>query len=53
MGCAIGQSTLFGTQDNNYLKFQGSDLIAVEGPNTVERQLLGSLRFPYKQLLKG
>jgi len=53
MGCAIGQSTLFGTQDNNYLKFQGSDLIAVEGPNTIERQLLGSLRFPYKQLLKG
>ena len=53
MGCAIGQSTLFGTQDSNYLKFQGSDLIAVEGPNTVERQLLGSLRFPYKQLLKG
>ena len=53
MGCAIGQSTLFGTNDNNYLKFQGSDLIAVEGPNTVERQLLGSLRFPYKQLLKG
>ena len=53
MGCAIGQSTLFGTSENNYLKFQGSDLIAVEGPNTVERQLLGSLRFPYKQLLKG
>jgi hypothetical protein len=53
MGCSIGQSTLFGTQDNNYLKFQGSDLIAVEGPNTVERQLLGSIRFPYKQLLKG
>jgi hypothetical protein len=53
MGCAIGQSTLFGTSENNYLKFQGSDLIAVEGPNTVERQLLGSIRFPYKQLLKG
>jgi len=53
MGCAIGQSTLFGTSENNYLKFQGSDLIAVEGPNTVERQLLGYLRFPYKQLLKG
>lgn len=53
MGCAIGQSTLFGTGESNYLKFQGSDLIAVEGPNTVERQLLGTLRFPYKQLLKG
>lgn len=53
MGCSIGQSTLFGTQDSRYLKFQGSDLIAVDGPNTVERQLLGSIRFPYEQLLKG
>jgi hypothetical protein len=53
MGCSIGQSTLFGTNDNKYLKFQGSDLIAIDGPNTVERQLLGSIRFPYKQLLKG
>lgn len=53
MGCAIGQSTLFGTQNNKYLKFLNSDLIAVDGPNTVERQLLGSIRFPYTQLLKG
>jgi hypothetical protein len=53
MGCAIGQNTLFSTDSSNYLKFQGGDLIAVEGPNTVERQLLGSLRFPYKQILKG
>jgi len=53
MGCAIGQNTLFSTDSSNYLKFQGSDLIAVEGANTVERQLLGSLRFPYKQILKG
>jgi hypothetical protein len=52
MGCAIGQNTLFGGT-NNYIKFQGGDLIAIEGPNTVERQMLSDLRFNYKQLLRG
>jgi hypothetical protein len=52
MGCAIGQSTLFGGA-SNYLKFQGGDLIAIEGPNTVERQPLTDLKFTYKQLLRG
>lgn len=52
MGCAIGQNSLFGGT-NNYIKFQGGDLIAVEGPNTVERQMLSDLRFNYKQLLRG
>lgn len=53
MGCPIGQNSLFYSTTENYIKFQGNDLIAVEGPNTVERQLLGSLKFPYKQILKG
>ena len=53
MGCPIGQNSLFYSTTENYIKFQGNDLIAVEGPNTVERQLLGTLRFPYKQILKG
>ena len=52
MGCAIGQNTLFGGA-SNYIKFQGGDLIAIEGPNTVERQMLSDLRFNYKQLLRG
>ena len=52
MGCAIGQNSLFGGT-NNYIKFQGGDLIAIEGPNTVERQMLSDLRFNYKQLLRG
>lgn len=52
MGCAIGQNSLFGGV-NNYIKFNGGDLIAVEGPNTVERQMLSDLRFNYKQLLRG
>jgi hypothetical protein len=52
MGCPIGQNTLFGG-GNNYIKFQGGDLIAIEGANTVERQMLSDLRFNYKQLLRG
>jgi hypothetical protein len=47
MGC--NSSSVFG-QSNNYLKFQGGDLIAVEGANTVERLLLSDLRIPYIQL---
>ena len=38
---------------NTYLKFQGSDLVAVEGPNLVERLMLNYTYIPYKQLLKG
>jgi len=52
MACAIGQNTLFGGV-SNYIKFHNGDLIAVEGPNTVERQMLSDLRFYYKQLLRG
>lgn len=53
MGCPIGQNSLFYNTVDSYIKFQGNDLIAVEGANTVERQLLGNIRFPYKQILKG
>jgi len=53
MGCPIGQNSLFYTTTDNYIKFQNSDLIAIEGVNTVERQMLSGLKFPYKQLLKG
>jgi hypothetical protein len=52
MGCPIGQNTLFGG-GSNYIKFQGGDLIAIEGANTVERQMLSDLKFNYKQLLRG
>jgi hypothetical protein len=52
MGCAIGQSTIFGPGSKN-IKFYVNDLIAVDGPNTVERQILGNLRFPYNQILRG
>lgn len=52
MGCGISNNSLFGPT-NAYIKFQGSDVIAIEGPNTTERLILGDIKYPYKQLLKG
>ena len=45
------QSSLFGASDQ-YIKFP-CDLIAIQGPNTVEKQILKDLRFKYAQLLRG
>ena len=50
MSC--GNSSVFGNQ-SQYIKFQGNDIVAIEGVNTVERLLGSDLRFPYKQLLKS
>lgn len=52
MGCGISNNSLFGPSDS-YIKFQGNDIVAIEGPNTTERLILGDIRYPYKQLLKG
>ena len=49
---ACGGQSVFGNQ-SQYIKFQGNDIVAIEGVNTVERLLGGDLRFPYKQLLKS
>jgi len=46
------QSSLFGTSDK-CIKFLNSDLVAIEGINTVDRQFLKDLRIPYTQLLRG
>lgn len=46
------QSSLFGSSDK-YIKFLNGDLVAIEGANTVDRQILNSLRIPYAQLLRG
>ena len=51
---AICTGTVFtGGNQSQYIKFQGSDIIAVEGVNTVERLIASDLRIPYKQLLKS
>lgn len=38
---------------NTYIKFQGSDLVSVEGPNLLDRLLLNNVIIPFKQILKG
>lgn len=46
------QSSLFGSSEK-YIKFLNSDLVAIEGANTVERQFLKDIRIKYAQILKG
>jgi len=38
---------------NTYIKFQGSDLVSVEGANLLDRLLLNNVVIPFKQILKG
>jgi hypothetical protein len=45
-------NSVFGNK-SQFIKFQNSDLVAIEGVNTVERLLGGDIRIPYKQLLKS
>jgi hypothetical protein len=46
------QTSLFGSSDK-YIKFYNGDLVAVEGANIVETQILKNLRIPYNQVLRG
>ena len=39
--------------DGGIIKYQGNDLVAIEGSNILERLLLGGVAIPYKQVLKG
>jgi hypothetical protein len=45
-------NSVFGNK-SQFIKFQNSDLVAIEGVNTVERLLGGDIRIPYKQVLKS
>jgi hypothetical protein len=36
-----------------YIQFLNSDIVTVEGPTINDRLLLGDLRIPYKQVIKG
>ena len=51
MGCN-NQSSLFGSSEK-YIKFLNGDLVAIEGANTIDKQILNDLRIPYSQLLRG
>ncbi len=50
MSCSLGVNQFFGASP--YIKLFNSDIIAVEGPNIIER-LIGSPKIPYKQVLRG
>lgn len=49
VGCP-GES-LYGS--SQYIKLHNSDFIALQGINTMERLMMGDVRIPYKQVLKG
>lgn len=49
-GCC-GQS-LFDS-NGGIIKYQGNDMVAIEGSDTLERLLMGRVAIPYKQVLKG
>jgi hypothetical protein len=51
MGC--GQNSLFGESNGGTIKYQGNDLVSIEGANILERLLLGGVSVPYNQILKG
>lgn len=49
IGCP-GES-LYGS--SQYIKIHNSDFVALQGINTMERLMMGDVRIPYKQVLKG
>jgi len=51
IGCPSNTS-IFGNT-SQFIKLQGSDFVAIEGVNTVERLIGSDIRIPYKQLLKS
>lgn len=50
MSCQIGVNQFFGASP--YIKFLNSDIVAIDGPNTIER-LIGTIKIPYQQVLRG
>lgn len=45
-------TSIFGNK-SQYIKLQNSDIVAIEGSNTIERLIGSDIRIPYKQLLKS
>jgi hypothetical protein len=50
---AVCGSSLFGSGNNQYIKFGNSEFIAIEGSGIFDRLNYSDMRSPYKQLLKG
>lgn len=45
--------SLFGSGNNQYIKFGNSEFIAVQGSSILDRLNMSDVRIPYTQLLKG
>ena len=50
---AVCGASLFGSGNNQYIKFGNGEFIAVEGSGIFDRINFSDMRAPYKQLLKG
>jgi hypothetical protein len=54
MSICANDGSIFGSNQNNqYIKTDKGDLVAISGANTMEKQILNDLRIPYKQILKS
>jgi len=54
MSICSNNGSIFGSNNNNqYIKTDKGDFIAIKGANIHERQILSDLMIPYKQILKS
>ena len=54
MSICPNNGSIFGSNNNNqYIKTDKGDFVAIKGANIHERQILSDLRIPYKQILKS
>ena len=50
---AVCGASLFGSGNNQYIKFGNGEFLAVEGSGIFDRLSFSDMRAPYKQLIKG
>ena len=54
MSVCPNNGSIFGSNNNNqYIKTDKGDFVAITGANIMDRQILSDLRIPYKQILKS
>lgn len=50
MAYCQGQTSLWGNNNDKYIKFYNSSIVAIDGSDTVQNQLLSTLRIRYSQI---
>ena len=53
MAYCQNQTSLWGNNNDKIIKFSNSSIVAIEGANTVETQLLSSLAIKYSQISRA